>query len=185
MRQSDKGTLRILLVDDDKLWSVALSRGLRSLGVAVEVACSAREFLERSGRAKVDAIVMDLNLPDGTGLSLLPRVRAAHPTATIVICTGYGSIAACVDALRNGANDFVTKPISCESLLMAITAASSASGEARQVGCRPMTLERVQWEHIQRVLMDSGWNLSEAARRLGIHRQSLQRKLRKFPVLRE
>ncbi len=176
---------RILLVDDDKLWLTALSRGLRSLGVSVDVAFSGNECLDRHGREQVDAIVMDLDLPDGPGLSFLPRVRGAHPAATIVICTGYGSIAACVEALRSGANDFVTKPTSHEYLLRAITAASAASREPRVVECLPMTLERVEWEHIQRVLMDSRWNLSEAARRLGIHRQSLQRKLRKLPVLRE
>jgi len=124
--------------------------------------------------------VLDLRVEDGSGLDLIPRLKAADPATRIVVLTGFGSIATAVEAVRRGATHYLTKPANADEIL----AAFAPAGAAVETPLQPMSLDRVEWEHINRVLLECGGNISEAARVLGLHRRSLQRKLAKYPVQR-
>src|SRR5262249_18304270 len=133
-------------------------------------------------------VVVDLRLPDGSGLEVVRRLKALDTTTTIVVLTGYGSIATALDALRLGAVHYLTKPAAVDDLVNGFAGAArvrgGGGGGAGAPPADPPSLARVEGEHINRVLADSGGNISEAARRLGLHRRSLQRKLAKYPVAR-
>jgi two-component system response regulator RegA len=118
-------------------------------------------------------------MPHGNGLDLIPRLLRTDPATKIVVLTGYGSVATAVEAVRMGATHYLTKPADADEILAAF---SRTPGErAESAPLQPMSLDRVEWEHINRVLVDCQHNISEAARVLGIHRRSLQRKLTKYP----
>lgn len=177
---------RVLVVDSSHAWRRDLSRGLSQQGVSVSLAATLREGRHLAKREDVDAIVLDVLFPDGYGLRFLPELRCIRPDAALLLCTAHASIAAAVAAIRAGAHDFLVKPITPEHVAASIGHALAAL----QGGAPPtrspilatsMSLDRVQWEHLHRILMECDWNISEAARRLGIHRQSLQRKLRQPP----
>ena len=110
-------------------------------------------------------------------------LKEADPATRIVVLTGYGSIATAVEAVRRGATHYLTKPADADEILAAFDAAARGADTAA-ASPQPMSLDRVEWEHINRVLVECGGNISEAARVLGLHRRSLQRKLAKFPVSR-
>jgi two-component system response regulator RegA len=121
------------------------------------------------------------------GLAIVRGLLAIDPTTTLVVLTGYGSIATAIEALRAGARDYLTKPAELERIVAALEGRGSvAPGVAAAASVAPAvpSLARVEWEHIQRVLADCDGNVSQAARLLGVHRRSLQRKLAKFPVKR-
>jgi two-component system response regulator RegA len=127
--------------------------------------------------------VLDLKMPGASGIDLLREIRAQDPATEVLILTGYGSIATAVEATKLGAIGYVPKPVDADELLAAF---ARQRGEAPSPAA-PMetpSLARAEWEHIQRVLSDCSGNISEAARRLGIHRRSLQRKLQKYPPAR-
>jgi two-component system response regulator RegA len=145
-----------------------------------------REGQEIIEQWKPRGIVLDLALPDAHGLRLLPELRHKHPETALVVCTALGSIAAAVAAMRSGANDFLLKPTTADQIGASLRHA--IGGEQREEVLPewttlpdPMSLDRIQWEHLHRVLLECDWNISEAARRLRLHRQSLQRKLRHMP----
>jgi two-component system response regulator RegA len=127
--------------------------------------------------------VVDLRLPDGSGLEVVREIRATTAAAPIVVLTGYGSIATALEAMRLGATHYLTKPVAVDDILAGFARGVAAAALPEDPTQVP-SLARVEWEHINRVLADSGGNVSEAARRLGIHRRSLQRKLAKYPVRR-
>jgi two-component system response regulator RegA len=117
-------------------------------------------------------------MPGGSGLTLIPPLRQLHPQARLIVLTGYGSIANALQAIRLGADDYLTKPADADQL------ASALRGQLGASSVRPPSvpsLDRLEWEHIHRVLADTQGNISESARLLGIDRRSLQRKLAKFP----
>jgi two-component system response regulator RegA len=183
-----RGT-RVLVIDESEPWRRALERGLSGHGFSVRAAATLTEGRDLVGREDVDVIVLDL-LWTGPGLRAVPELRAARPEAAMLVCTAHGSVAGAVAAMWAGAHDFLLKPISPEQVATSIerTIEALKGGKpsfGHAVPAAPMPLDRVQWEHIQRVLMECDWNISRAARRLGIHRQSLQRKLRKVPGLRD
>ena len=128
---------------------------------------------------------MDLRLPGGSGLDVVREVKAIDPATTVVVLTGYGSIATAVEAVRLGAAEYLTKPADVDQIVAALDAARL---DGKRHGARDESpehvpsLARVEWEHINRVLADCGGNISKAARLLGIHRRSLQRKLERFPT---
>lgn len=171
----------LLLVDDDDVSRERLARALREREIAVteaadyaaaEVAISAQRFSHA---------LLDLCLPGGrSGLQLLQVLRRRQPRTKVVLLTGYGSIATALDAMRLGATHYLVKPADADEVLAALTRGHGAPS-ATQPSYRAPSLARAEWEHINRVLSDSGANISEAARRLGIHRRSLQRKLQKYP----
>jgi two-component system response regulator RegA len=168
----------LLLVEDDQILRERLARALRERGLEVTAAADAPEALAAARPDPPELAVVDLKLPSGSGLDLVRELRALDPTTKIVVLTGYGSIATAVEAMKLGATHYLAKPADADEILAAL-----GRGEPVELGHGPMapSLARAEWEHIQRVLADSAGNVSEAARRLGIHRRSLQRKLGRLP----
>ena len=173
----------ILLVDDDEVFRSRLARALRDRGHEVRTAASADEALALAQAESPEYAVVDLKMPGRGGLQLVAELKALDPSTSVVVLTGYGSIATALEAVRRGALDYVAKPIDADELLAAFGRAQGPPGPMPQEAVTP-TLARAEWEHIQRVLADCAGNVSEAARRLGLHRKSLQRKLHKYPPAR-
>jgi two-component system response regulator RegA len=173
----------LLLVDDDEVLRLRLARALRERGYPVCEAEDAAAAHQAIAETRIGWAVVDLRLPDGSGLDVVRAIHAAVPEVPIVVLTGYGSISTALDAVRIGATHYLTKPANVDEIV-----AGFSRGAPGDVPCEPPpevpSLERVEWEHINRVLADSGGNISEAARRLGLHRRSLQRKLAKRPTRR-
>jgi len=170
---------RILLVDDDTVYIQRLARALRDRGCTVIAVETAEEAADAAAELQPDAAVLDLKLPGANGLSCLRDLRMAWPDLRVLMLTGYGSIATAMEAVRQGAWDYLTKPADADQILAALSRDPfQSSGE---MGIAPSSLDRLEWEHIQRVLNDCEGNVSQTAELLGIHRRSLQRKLQKFP----
>jgi two-component system response regulator RegA len=173
----------LLLVDDDEVFRERLARALRDRGYDVATAGDHAGAIA-SGQARgFDVAIVDLRMPSGSGLGLIRPLRALAPGARIVVLTGYGSIASAVDALRLGADDYLPKPVDADEILAALSnpGLRPATAARRDPNVPTPTLARAEWEHIQRVLADAGGNISEASRRLGITRRTLQLKLKKYP----
>lgn len=170
---------RLLLVDDDQNFLYMLARVLTRRGFSVVTAASADEAQRHLAEAVPDYAVVDMKLEQTSGLDLLGPLRATNERMRIIVLTGYASIATTVEAIKRGADNYLAKPLDLEKLLAALAneAATAAVGPPE-----PMSLRRLQWEHIQRVLDEHGGNISSAARALGMHRRTLQRKLHKKPV---
>lgn len=176
----DAASRRVLVVDDDETFCKRLGRALSDRNWEVVRAGSVASACA-ADLATFAAAVVDLKLGDGDGLEVVDAFAQRAPQAKIVVLTGYGSIATAISALRRGAFDYLTKPVDPDDIDAALR------GDRRQDGIESSetpSLARVEWEHIQRVVNDCGGNISEAARRLGLHRRSLQRKLAKYPVSR-
>jgi len=168
---------RILVVDDDSIYRERLARSFRESGYEVATATDvdsgllvARDFLP-------EAAVLDLRMP-GDGLVCLRRLLDEHGGIRIVMLTGYGSIATALEAVRAGAIDYLTKPADAGQILVALMGKPVPSADEEYVA---PSLDRLEWEHIQRVLQDHAGNISRTAEALGMHRRSLQRKLQKYP----
>jgi two-component system response regulator RegA len=168
----------ILVVDDDETFRKRLARAFAERGLDVR---SAGSFDEAVASARADSpqfAVVDLKMPGRSGLELTRELTAIDPTTKIVVLTGYGSIATAVEAMRRGATSYLPKPADADEILAAFRDEPPATTGS---DFPAPSLARAEWEHIQRVLADCGGNISEAARRLGLHRRSLQLKLRKYP----
>jgi two-component system response regulator RegA len=175
---------RFLVVDDDVSFRTRLVKALVARGLAAQGAGTVAEAVETAAAFKPDAAVVDLKMPGGkSGLDLVPELARRHPAIQIVILTGYGSIATAVEAVRNGAINYLSKPADTDQILAAFDADEQAPAAAAEAAEALPSLARVEWEHIQRVLTDCDNNISLAARKLGIHRRSLQRKLGKLPPM--
>lgn len=171
----------LLLVDDDDVARERLARALRERGITVTEAADYAAAEVAIAQQRFGHALFDLCLPGGrSGLQLLQALRQQQPRARVVLLTGYGSIATALDAMRLGATHYLVKPADADEVLAALTR-SHVAPAVTQPPYRAPSLARAEWEHINRVLSDSGANISEAARRLGIHRRSLQRKLQKYP----
>jgi two-component system response regulator RegA len=180
---SDEIAGRVLLVDDDAVFVRVLTRALVARGFEVAGAGSGQEALVRCADFQPRFIVLDLKLGAESGLALIPRLIAARPGVRILLLTGYASIATAVEAIKRGAHDYLAKPVDADQVMQALLGASSPSITASEpLPDAPPPLRRLEWEHIQRVLKECDGNISEAARRLGLHRRTLQRKLAKRPV---
>lgn len=168
--------LRILLVEDDDALRERLALSLRNRGHTVTTAGSASVALAAAEQPP-DAAVVDLRLGADNGLLLVPELLALRRDMRILILTGYGSIATALEAVRLGAADYLTKPADADQIERALL------GRRPEVAPPPgiPSLDRVEWEHVQRVLADCGHNITRAATLLGIDRRSLQRKLGKYP----
>jgi two-component system response regulator RegA len=173
---------RILLVDDDGSFCERLARAMESRGFAVQTANHVDDAVEIADEFQPEAAVVDLRLPDATGIECLRQLKEILPGLRVLMLTGYGSIATAIEAVRAGAWDYLTKPADADQVLAALTRERSPAEESAAI--EAPSLERVEWEHIQRVLNDCGGNVSHAAVKLGMHRRSLQRKLQKFPPIR-
>jgi len=170
---------RLLIVEDDDALRSRLSKALRGRGFTVEEAADADQASHQAQAVAPELALVDLRLPGASGLDVVRRLGGLVPRPRIVVLTGYGSIATALEAVRLGAVHYLTKPADVDEIVAALVADARPAGE-RAAPVAP-TLGRVEWEHINRVLADCGGNVSRAARVLGIHRRSLQRKLAKFP----
>jgi two-component system response regulator RegA len=170
----------LLIVEDDEALRERLRRAFEERGFDVRTAATTGDA-ERLARDEApEYVVLDLRVGDNSGLDLIPLLKQADPATRIVVLTGYGSIATTIEAVRRGATYYLTKPAHADEILAAFS--RDESGVALEgPAVQPMSLDRVEWEHINRVLVDCGGNISEAARALGLHRRSLQRKLNRFP----
>jgi two-component system response regulator RegA len=174
----------VLLVDDDAVFRQRLARAFGDRGWSVREAADADETRAALTGGAPEFAVVDLRLPDGSGLELVRAILGARPDARVVVLTGYGSIATALEAVRLGARHYLTKPATLNDILAGFARGKEPADTPAAAGNEVPSLARVEWEHINRVLQDSGGNVSEAARRLGMHRRSLQRKLAKFPTRR-
>ena len=184
MSRPDDLARSILIADDDDVFRGRLARAFRDRGWEVAEAGDAASAIRVAEADSPEYVVVDLRLPDGSGLELVRRLKALDPATSIVVLTGYGSIATALDALRLGATHYLTKPADADDIIAGFARGERAPDVLAEPPREVPSLARVEWEHINRVLADSGGNVSEAARRLGLHRRSLQRKLAKYPAKR-
>jgi len=171
----------LLLVEDDALLRDRLARAFATRGFDVRTAADVGDAETAAAADPPELVVLDLRMPGGSGLDLIPKLLALDPATKIVVLTGYGSVATAIEAVRRGAVHYLTKPADADEILAAFSRDPRSPAGVVPEPFQPMSLDRVEWEHINRVLVDCDNNISEAARVLGIHRRSLQRKLTKFP----
>jgi two-component system response regulator RegA len=171
----------LLLIDDDAVFAAVLARALTARGFTVASAGDGAGALAIAREQAPPYAVLDLKLGAENGLALIPELLALRPDLRILLLTGYASIATAVEAIKRGAHDYLAKPVDADQVVQALLGDGN-----REVGHAPPEhappLKRLEWEHIQRVMAESDGNVSEAARRLGLHRRTLQRKLAKRPV---
>jgi len=166
----------LLLLDDDQALRTRLGRALESRGFVVTAAGSVAEAIEVLKALAPAYAVLDMRLDDGNGLKIVEAVRERREDARIVMLTGYGAIATAVAAIKAGAVDYLSKPADADDVVKALLASGDEAPEPPE---NPMSADRVRWEHIQRVYELCDHNVSETARRLGMHRRTLQRILAK------
>lgn len=166
----------LLVVDDDAPFRRMIARALEGRGFQVQSAGGEKEALDIVHADAPAFAVVDLRLEDGYGLNVVEALRTKRPDARIVVLTGYGAIATAVAAVKAGAIDYMPKPADADDVLAALTARPGDKPEPPE---NPMSADRIRWEHIQRVYELCGHNVSETARRLSMHRRTLQRILAK------
>lgn len=174
----------LLLVDDDAAFRRAMSGALERRGFAVTTAADASEALDHASKQAFEYALLDVRMPGPSGIDLCAELRKLDDGTRIVLLTGYGTIANAVDAMRAGAFDYLTKPVdaaTCEKVLLGRRDAQEPALAATPNDDDLPSLERVEYEYLQRVLADCGGNISEAARRLRMHRRSFQRKIARNP----
>ena len=167
----------LLVLDDDAPLRTRLGRALESRGFEPVLVGSVAEAVDAVKARPPAYAVLDLRLDDGNGLQVVEAIQKARPDARVVMLTGYGNIATAVAAVKAGAVDYLSKPADADDVAKALLAA--AAGESTAPPDNPMSADRVRWEHIQRVYELCGHNVSETARRLNMHRRTLQRILAK------
>lgn len=172
--------MTVLLVDDDDAFRDRMARALRDRGYEVRPAACYEDAIAAAREDSPEYALVDLRMPGRSGMELVRDLAQLDASTRIVVLTGYGSIATAVDAVRLGAVQFLAKPADADEVVVAFERADRPPLATSPEYAVP-SLARTEWEHIQRVLVDCGGNISEAARRLGLHRRSLQRKLGKFP----
>lgn len=167
----------ILIVEDDDPFRTRIAQALIKRGYHVLSAATLEEALSLASPS-IDRALIDLKLTDGSGLTLIEPLRARNPEVSIVMLTGYGSIATAMEAVRRGALHYLTKPTDLDDILRAF---EKGAVVAQPIEYKPQSLFRAEWEHIQRVLQECEGNITLTAKLLGIPRRTLQRKLSKYP----
>ena len=170
-----------LIIDDDPSFNAILVRTLERRGHVAFGALDTASALQLARETQVGQIVLDLNLNGSSGLALIPELLAINPDCRIVVLTGYASIATAVDAVKLGAIQYLAKPVEIEAILAAFEDDSGPDFDL-PVSDEPLSVDRMEWEHIQRILNENDGNISATARALKMHRRTLQRKLSKRPV---
>ena len=170
---------KFLLVDDDETFSRVLARALGKRGYQIDTASNNKQALALAKSNDYHKAVIDLKMHGETGLQLIPDLIALQPELEIVMLTGYSSIATTVEAIKLGATNYLCKPASTDEILNAFYPDSIID-----IPDNPPSVDRMEWEHIQKVLNEYDGNISATARALGMHRRTLQRKLQKRPVRR-
>lgn len=168
-----------LVVDDDEIYLRVLSKALTRRGLMVLSAASTDQALLVMEQSAPDLAVLDLKLEGQSGLHLIKPILSRNPQCKILMLTGYASITTAVDAIKLGASNYLSKPADADQILAALHKETDTPG--KEPDATPMSINRLEWEHIQRTLKEHDNNISAAARSLGMHRRTLQRKLQKRP----
>lgn len=168
----------LLIVDDDESFRERLVRAMRDRGYEATGVADHPAAIDAARVESPELALVDLRLPGESGLAVVRDLKSLDPSTVVVVLTGYGSIATAVESIKLGAASYLTKPANADQIVAAF------EGTQPSEATHAPSLARVEWEHIQRILADYGGNVSQAARILGIHRRSLQRKLAKRPVTR-
>jgi two-component system response regulator RegA len=170
----------LLLVDDDEVFCRVLAEALTRRGFDVRVAHDVEQGAAAAERSPPEYAVVDLKMPGASGLVLVRKLQSLDEHTKIVVLTGYASVATAIEAIKLGAVHYLTKPADADDVVAAF---QRAEGDvSTPVEPRPLSVARLEWEHIQKVLNESDGNISETARRLRMHRRTLQRKLAKHPA---
>ena len=167
---------KLLIVDDDLPFRERLSRSMEKKGFDVESTPGFQESLNMVSKSSFDFAIVDMRLEDGSGLELVKQIQKISPNTKSLLLTGYGNIATAVAAIKSGAIDYLPKPAEIEQIYDALTNSKEILPPPPE---NPMTADRIRWEHIQRVFIQCNRNVSETARRLRMHRRTLQRILNK------
>jgi two-component system response regulator RegA len=170
---------RLLLVDDDAVFVDVLARALRKRGFEVETAREFQIALTVIEQRQHDFAVVDLKMPGGSGLTLVERLKQRNPGMRIVMLTGFASVATAVEAIKLGAIHYLPKPADADEIVAAF--GRDRGDSSALVSSQPLSVGRLEWEHIQKVLSENASNVSATARALNMHRRTLQRKLGKKP----
>lgn len=173
---------RLLIIDDDEMFCHVLQRAMSRRGFEVDVAHDGNQALSLARRQPPQLATLDLKLEHESGLALLPELLAIAPDCRTVVLTGYSSIATAVEAIKLGAVNYLCKPVDADEVLAALF--KEEGDPHAEVVENPPSINRLTWEHIQKVLQEHDGNISATARALGMHRRTLQRKLLKRPVRR-
>lgn len=171
---------KLLLIDDDVSFCEVLSRALQRKGFNVDDAQSIVGATLKAKESYFEYAVVDLRIAQDSGLTMVKELVAIHPEIKIVVLTGYASIATAVEAIKLGAKQYLTKPATVDDI---IDGFGKMEGDIlAEPAVNPMSVKRLEWEHLQKVLQKHEGNISAAARAMGMHRRTLQRKLQKKPV---
>lgn len=177
---------KVLIIDDDAVFARLLSRSLQTRGFDLSTAHNAEDGLAAAIANQPDHVLLDMKLGEESGLDLIPQLCQVLPDVRLIVLTAYASIPTTVEAMRRGAVDYLCKPVDADSVVKALTVKTAdlenVESVAGEEAARPLSLRRLEWEHIQRLLQENDGNVSETARQLGMHRRSLQRKLAKRPA---
>lgn len=174
-------SLKLLLVEDDAVFAAVLMRSLQRRGYDVEWAADAATARTLASQHAFTHAILDLKLAQESGLPLIPELLAIQPCLSILVLTGYASIQTTVQAMKLGAINYLCKPADTDTILSALLKTEPDEADLLVVS-QPMSIDRLEWEHIQRVLAEHHQNISATARALGMHRRTLQRKLGKKPL---
>lgn len=171
----------ILIIDDNPTFAETLARTFARRGIAACTATDCETALAAARTGRPQRVVLDLNLAGTSGLMLIPALLAIRPDCRIVVLTGFASIATAVDAIKLGATQYLAKPVEIDAIIAAFGDAGPPSVDPAATS-EPLSVDRLEWEHIQRVLRENEGNISATARALKMHRRTLQRKLGKHPA---
>jgi len=166
----------LIIVDDDFPFRERLSRSMQKKGFNVENFSNSLETIKRISVKKFDYAIVDMRLEDGSGLELIKKMKEKNPNTKSLLLTGYGNIATAVAAIKSGAIDYLPKPAEVDQIYDALTSSKDILPPPPE---NPMSADRIRWEHIQRVFIQCSRNVSETARKLRMHRRTLQRILNK------
>lgn len=174
--------MQYLVVDDDTVFREVLQRALKRRGLKVIIAEDISSALQLANSHKFTHAIVDLKLAQESGLTLIQELKIINPHLNIVMLTGYSSISTAVEAIKLGATNYLCKPVDADEILAAFSI--NTSDTHAQISRTPISVDRLEWEHIQKILQENQGNISATARSLGMHRRTLQRKLQKHPVRR-
>lgn len=172
---------QLLIVDDDEAFCAAMARVQRRAGFNVDIAYNLQQAKQLASTNKPEYAVVDLKIANESGLALIEQLKSINKNMRIVILTGYASITTAVEAIKLGAVQYLTKPVEVKDIINALLGDTSGNSNI-DLPSDPMSVKRLEWEHLQKVLSDHNGNISATAKSLGMHRRTLQRKLQKHPV---
>jgi len=170
----------LILVDDDETFCSVLSAALKKRGFDVSIAHQVEAGIELAKKTQPEYAVIDLNMPGASGLTLVKAIRDLDLQTNILVLTGYASIATAVEAIKLGATHYLAKPADADEIMLALNKVEG--DDTYPINASPLSVNRLEWEHIQKVLAENDGNISATARALKMHRRTLQRKLSKKPA---